>query len=175
MADNPDKTEVAKDLFTWCTKEKTDTWHIVRNHDAKGFVDRVICKACGSEHKYRKAVLAAVASPNRPAAAKRPSASAQATNADKSDSQLKEIWMKGIKKWGEKVIGTFDATISYGLGDVFNHAIFGKGLVQARRENKIDVLFQEGMKTLPSAKIPAIEHHIKPIMPPKNSQAAKRS
>ncbi len=154
MAENPDKTPVANDLFTYCTREKIDTWHIVRNHDAKGFVERVICKACGSEHKYRSAAMSAVASPNKKAAPKRSASSVQIPV--KTDSQLRDMWLLGIKKWGAKEVNGFDATLSFRSGEVLEHKVFGKGVVQARRENRVDVLFELGMKTLPSAKPVAV-------------------
>lgn len=169
---NPDKTPVAQDLFTYCTREKTDTWHIVRNHDAAGFVDRVICKACSSEHKYRKQAAAAVVKASGPRTLVRDangvlkSAPAKtgtgrgpgrvaAVSASSSPGALRDTWLAGLKKWGAKEVTPYDINKSYLSGQVFEHSVFGKGVVQARRENKVDVLFSEGLKTLPSPRPPS--------------------
>lgn len=154
MATNPDRTPVAQDLFTYCTKEKIDTWHVVRNHNAKGIVERVVCKACGSEHNYRKAPTAKDSSTaasrqiSRSAASRGPTAREIA--AATSSAALQDTWIKGLKKWGDKPVVTFDPSQSYSTGEVFDHEIFGKGVVQGRRENRVDVLFHSGLKTLPS-------------------------
>lgn len=158
---HPDRTPVAQEVFTYCTREKTDTWHIVMFHNAGGFVERVKCKACGSEHKYKM---------SQPAAPKKTSSSPvlirkadgttvrqglggpAKTSTTSGSKGLEETWFSGLKKWGDKAVGNFSAEILYGVGDVFSHPTFGKGVVQARRDNKIDVLFQAGIKTLPSRK-----------------------
>ena len=150
MSSNPDRTPVAQDVFTYCTKEKTDTWHVVRNHNGNGIVDRVICKSCGSEHKYRLAKAAAAPAKSTRSVVVRGSAPRASAPAAPSAGVLEATWFAGIKKWGEKPVACFDPETSFGPGDVFDHEVFGKGVVQTRRENKIDVLFKAGLKTLPS-------------------------
>ena len=151
---NPDRTAVAQDIFTYCTKEKIDTFHVVMNHNAAGIVDRVKCKACGSEHKYKKAPV-----PKTPASARtnagvllrKPGSDGRGPAAAAATSEaLTESWLGGLKKWGNKEVRSFDPALYFKVGEVFEHGTFGKGVVQARRENKIDVLFREGIKTLPS-------------------------
>lgn len=152
MAADPDRTPVAQDVFTYCTREKTETWHVVRNHDAKGIVERVVCKACGSEHRYRRATVAATtkSGPTRTLVRSASGATRSSGVSAASSQALDETWFQGIKKWGEKPVKTFDPTVHFTNGEVFEHTVFGKGVVQSRRENKIDVLFKSGLKTLPS-------------------------
>lgn len=162
---NPDKTPVAQDVFTYCTREKIDTWHVVRNHNAAGVVDRVVCKSCGSEHKYRlstaqtkltvsgsRSIVKRTAqgsliniggSPT--ATSSKRSAAVTAKVADMEDQ-----WFMAIKEWGDKPVLSYSPDSSYSKGEVLNHPHFGKGAVQNRRENKVDVLFKAGLKTLPS-------------------------
>lgn len=150
--ENPDRTPVAKELFTHCTKEKHNTWHIVMFHNAQGIVDKVKCKSCGSEHKYKPQAL----QKSKPSAAattllrRIPSAPKPSSTSSSTSQNMEEIWLEGVKKWGEKVVLTYDPTKSFKQGDVFTHEVFGKGVVQARRENKVEVLFRNGMKLLPS-------------------------
>ena len=58
-------------------------------------------------------------------------------------------WFSAIKKWGSKEVLAFNSATHFENGQVFQHSSFGKGVVQNRRENKIDVLFADGLtKTL---------------------------
>ncbi len=161
---HPDRTPVAQEVLTYCTKEKTDTWHLVMHHNAKGIVEKVKCKACGSEHKYK---LLNPAPPKKSATAPilihkadgstvrqgptSPGREPSSKGSAKSDA-LEKTWFDGLKKWGDKPIVPFNSDTLFNVGEVFVHTSFGKGVVQARRENKIDVLFELGLKTLPSRK-----------------------
>lgn len=140
-----DRTPVAKDIWCYSTKEKTFTWHVVVNHDENGFVDRVQCKVSKTIHKYRRQ--------NKPVSTTlkkvvRKSSSSKA--APKLD--FEELWYRGIRNWSTKVIKSYSPQTPLQNGDVFNHPNFGKGVVHARRDNKIDVLFKEGPKVLLNAK-----------------------
>ena len=152
MSENPDRTAVAKDVFTYCTKEKHDTWHVVIAQNAAGVVDRVVCKSCRAEHKYRKKVepkpLSARAMILRKPA--KATSSSVSKRPDMSSAAIDEQWFKGVKVWGDKDVPSFDPATTFEKGDVFEHEVFGKGVVQGRRESRIDVLFKEGLKTLPS-------------------------
>lgn len=149
-----DKTPVAQDVFTYCTKEKIETFHVVMAHNASGIVERVKCKSCSSEHKYKRSnELLAKASGTPTRAVKKvgtPLVAATVKSTVLTSAQLEEVWLLGIKKWGKKDVTDFSPETSYGAGDVFTHSVFGKGVVQVRRETRVDVLFNVGLKTLPS-------------------------
>jgi len=145
-----DRTPVAKDIWCFSPKEKAFTWHVVINHDAHGYVDRVQCKTTGQVHKYKRQ--------NKPEAQKKATASivrrpggVATAKTIESSAVLEETWFKGIKAWGEKPALSFAPEKFFDKGNVVDHPAFGKGVVQARRDNKVDVLFKVGMKTLPSA------------------------
>jgi len=154
---DPDKTPVAQDVFTYCTKEKIDTWHVVMAHTASGVVDRVKCKACTSEHKYKsKKPLLAKKSASTSSSLLRKIGQTQFSSATRKSASVSEaaalsdIWFKGIKKWGEKAVISYSPETTFSVGEVCTHSTFGKGVVQGRRENRVDVLFEAGLKTLPS-------------------------
>jgi hypothetical protein len=150
---DPDRTAVASDVMTMCTKEKIDTWHVVQAHNARGAVERVKCKSCGSEHKYKSKNPLLIPRKSSSSPARKVTASqtySAATRSSGSAASIEEGWLAGIKKWGNKEVRDFTPDQSFKVGEVFSHSVFGKGVVQGRRENKVDVLFQEGMKTLPS-------------------------
>jgi hypothetical protein len=146
---NPDKTPVASDVFTYCTKEKIETWHVVRNHNASGIVDKVVCKACKSEHKYKPKALLAIAKSARTVVKKSASSATPGQKTTQPTKDLEGVWFSMVKKWGNKEVAAFDPSRHFNTGEVFEHPTFGKGVVQARRENKIDVVFPNGLlKTL---------------------------
>lgn len=141
-----DRTPVAQDILCFNSKEGCDTWHVVVNHDSNGYVDRVQCKMTGVIRKYKRKNPAPRKVVSRGASAfvrKKPSAPSLV---------LEEEWFNGVKAWGDKVVRDYAADKSFEKGEVFSHPNFGKGVVQNRRDNKIDVLFKVGIKTLHSAK-----------------------
>ncbi|MEO5668191.1 MAG: hypothetical protein ABIR96_09050 [Bdellovibrionota bacterium] len=149
-----DRTPVAKDIWCFSPKEKAFTWHVVINHDAKGYVDRVQCKVTGQVHKYKRQ--------NKPEPVKSAStivrraagstATSSAAKTIETSAVLEETWFAGVKKWGDKIVPTYEPTKFFDKGFVVDHPSFGKGVVQTRRDNKIDVLFKIGIKTLPCAR-----------------------
>jgi len=155
---DPDKTPVAKDVFTFCTKEKTDTWHVVMAHNSAGIVERVKCKACSSEHKYKRqnplVVKASSSGSSFVRKVGQTKLSAATKSSTVSSASLENTWLAGLKKWGQKPVLSYSPDQHFLVSDVVNHQIFGKGVVQSRRENRIDVLFNVGLKTLPSTSRP---------------------
>jgi hypothetical protein len=154
----PERTPVAADLFTYCTREKIDTWHVVRNHNAQGIVERVICKSCGSEHRYKvpvqsesKRSLTSSTSIVRRSSASL-SSSAPKAKSSSSSNVLSETWFSKIKAWGEREVKKYNPTVSLDAGEVVEHISFGKGCVEKLRDNKADILFKDGLKTLPCKK-----------------------
>lgn len=145
-----DRTPVAKDIWCYSTKEKAFTWHVVVNHDIHGYVDRVQCKVSGSIHKYKRQ--------NKPVAssstAKRTVTRSSSTKVAAPAVDIETVWYNGVKAWGTKVVKTYSPQNPLQKGDVLEHPVFGKGVVQARRDNKVDVLFKAGPKTLLNSKPP---------------------
>jgi hypothetical protein len=155
-----DRTPVAKDIWCFSPKEKAFTWHVVINHDAKGYVDRVQCKVTGQVHKYKRQnkpeaprasastiVRRAGGAPSSAAAATR-----AATKSIETSAALEESWFSGVKAWGDKIVPSYEPSKFFDKKDVLDHPAFGKGVVQTKRDNKIDVLFKVGLKTLPCAR-----------------------
>lgn len=143
-----DKTPVAKDIWCYSPREKAFTWHVVVNHDINGYVDRVQCKVTGTIHKYKRQNKASSSS----STVKKTLTRSAKTKVAVPAVDLETLWYNGIKEWGSKVVKTYSPQNPLQKGDVLEHPIFGKGVVQARRDNKIDVLFKAGPKTLLSAK-----------------------
>ncbi len=49
MTKDKDRTPVAQNVVTKCTKCEMELDHVVVAHDAMGIVERVKCHTCGSE------------------------------------------------------------------------------------------------------------------------------
>jgi hypothetical protein len=156
MSQRPERTPVAADIYTYCTREKTETWHVVRNHNAMGVVDRVICKSCGSDHKYKMPESAKPANLARAGSTviRRSSSGSSATGstAKPAGGVLSDTWFNKVKAWGEKPLKKYSPDESYAAGEMVEHIAFGKGAVERVRENKAEILFRDGLKTLPCKK-----------------------
>lgn len=152
-----DRTPVAQDIWCWSPKEKAFTWHVVVNHDAQGFVDRVQCKVSKTIHKYKRlakpaATKSKVATRSITRSVKAGASGAVSKDAPMTSAALEDVWFRGLKKWGEKPALRYNPKGFFDSSDVVEHPTFGKGVVQKRRDNRIDVLFRDGVKVLPSAK-----------------------
>ena len=53
MTNDKDRTPVAQNVITMCTKCDMELNHVVIAHNAEGFVEKVKCHTCGTEHRYR--------------------------------------------------------------------------------------------------------------------------
>jgi len=144
-----DRTPVAKDIWCYSTKEKAFTWHVVVNHDANGYVDKVLCKVSGVTHKYKREKKAASATKKK--VVRR---TANIAKQAETSATLEQEWFEGVKNWGDNVVSEFDPKKCLEEGDVFTHKVFGKGVVKNKRDNKVDVMFRSSIKVLPTAKSP---------------------
>ncbi|MGD9162304.1 MAG: hypothetical protein PVG39_28100 [Desulfobacteraceae bacterium] len=133
-----DRTPVAKDIITICSRCKLELNHIVVRHNAEGIVDRVKCHTCGFEHKYKPVKKKAETTKKRksPVRKKSPEKEYEALMAKNSHVAPVPYSMKA----------------SYSEGDIIAHKTFGKGIVTETSFERIEVLFQDGIKTLAADK-----------------------
>lgn len=130
-----DRTPVAQDVITMCTKCKMELNHIVVAHNADGFVERVKCHTCGSEHKYRKAK-----SPSEVKERKK-RASTKKVDPARNFAILAE-------RFADKTPILYQMSGSYMNDDVIEHGIFGKGIVINTLSQKMEVIFIDGLRVL---------------------------
>ena len=133
-----DRTPVAKDIITVCSRCNLELNHIVVRHNAKGIVDRVKCHTCGFEHKYKPVKKQTEAKPKRKSPVRRKSA-------EKEYEALME-------KYADQVPVPYTMQSSYSEGSFIDHKTFGKGFVTGLSFERIEVLFQDGVKTLAAGK-----------------------
>lgn len=132
----PNKTPVAQDVFTYCTRCKIETHHVVMSH-LKGYVSKVKCRDCGSEHKYRGA-------PPGPKKPKKPSSSKPQKTAIEASIEYREL----MNEHGSKDPIGYAISKTFALHDIIQHKVFGKGIVTQVLPQKIEVLFQDSVKLL---------------------------
>jgi hypothetical protein len=135
MIKDKDRTPVAQDVISMCTKCKMELNHIVVAHNKDGLVERVKCYTCGSEHKYR---ISKKTSEKKPAKKR--------TTSRKADPE------KGFERLAEKFADKIP--VQYSMSGLFNnedviaHSIFGKGIVINTSYQKMEVMFADGMRLL---------------------------
>lgn len=132
-----------------------------------GEILRVECKACGSVHKYRS---------QKPTVKKRETSGFKHVKAGQNRDQALEkgqkspmagtgaptakpaprnrpkhgaAWQEAVFDLSGQVPLEYSMSMSFPVQSLILHPVFGKGVVLAvHKPNKMDVLFEEGVKTL---------------------------
>ena len=135
-----DRTPVAQILVTQCTRCKLPLTHMVVTHNSEGVVERVQCRTCGSEHKYR---------PERKKMVKKtPKKKRKAAKSRKPDPAA--IFEQLAGKFQDKKPVPYTMQGSYQTDDVIDHKTFGKGIVTGVSYQKIEVAFADASRLLVS-------------------------
>lgn len=133
-----DRTPVAKDIITVCSRCGLELNHIVVRHNIQGIVDRVKCHTCGFEHKYKPVKKKAETMKKRKSPVRKKTA----------EKEYEALMAKNINV----VPAPYSMRASYSEGDIIEHKTFGKGVVLETSFERIEVLFQDGVKTLAAGK-----------------------
>ncbi len=137
MTKDKNRTPVAQDLVTRCTKCKQQLSHVVVVHNEEGLVERVKCKTCGSEHKFRP--------DKKKAPAKTPKKKKRTVT--KEEDFAKEF-EKLAEKFKEKESVNYSMSGSFKKDEVIAHKTFGMGIVTSVSYQKMEVAFSEGPRLL---------------------------
>ena len=135
MTKSKDRTPVAQNVFTQCTKCEMELNHVVIAHNGSGIVERVKCLTCGSEHKYR--------SDKKRATPRTPRKSVTI-----KEVKLTESFEKLSEKFKEKKPLPYSMSASFKNEDVIDHRTFGMGFVTSASHDKMEVVFSDGPRTL---------------------------
>ncbi len=131
---------VGGDIESMCTKCRE-----VRNHTIVAMVEnkvaRVECNTCGGVHNYRPPKNAAT--PRTRKASDAPKRKSSRASADQ------EQWEKAVAGKGPGEVRSYDMGAGYKADELVEHPTFGLGIVTATfKPNKMEVLFQDGRKTM---------------------------
>ena len=136
------KLEVGAEVEAMCTACKGATIHVISSIK-DGKITKVMCKACQKSHRYRPAK-------------EQSENEKQSEKAKSKDKVRRAARTRQVKKWNNLLEEAdtdnpreYTVSNSYNLQDVIQHSHFGLGVVVKLVDaNKIDVAFEEGMKTL---------------------------
>ncbi|MDO9515154.1 MAG: hypothetical protein Q7J01_03525 [Syntrophales bacterium] len=143
MTQDKDKTPVAQNIATRCTKCKRELNHTVISHTLEGIVARVQCRTCGSEHKYCPAKKKAA-----PKTARATGSTSGMTAAAKNAALDALDFAALPEKLKNKERVPYSMSGSFKFNNVIDHAAFGIGIVIKLSHQRMDVLFSDGLKTL---------------------------
>ena len=131
MINDKDRTPVAQNLMTTCTRCKMELKHVVVFHGMNGMVEKVKCLTCGSEHKYhpdRKV------KPGKSEKVRKKNPEARKMGNSKEFEALSE-------EFGQKEPLPYSISGKFKAGDVIEHKTFGKGFVTSVSFQKMTVVF----------------------------------
>ncbi len=129
------KIKVGDEVEAKCTKCKKVTFHTVESMDGENIL-KVICKVCGSKHKYR---------PPKKAKEKKTLSEKRLL---KKAKENEEKWQELISNIPEEEAKPYSIDGVYEVGDLILHPKFGKGYVVEITGNKMTVTFKDGDKKL---------------------------
>jgi hypothetical protein len=135
MMNDRERTPVAQDVITMCTKCDMELNHVVIAHNESGMVERVKCHTCGSEHKYRPEKKIAVKKEAKK------SAGVRKVDSTKAYEALAE-------KFKEKKPLPYSMSGSFKDDDVIDHKTFGMGIVINASYYKMEVAFSDRTRLL---------------------------
>ena len=135
MTRDKDRTPVAQNVVTMCTKCEMELNHVVVAHNATGIVERVKCHTCGSEHKY---------CPDKKRATKKSSKQSISTH----DLDLTKTFEELAEKFKKKERLPYSMSESFKNDDVIDHKTFGMGIVMRASHDKMEVAFSDGPRIL---------------------------
>ena len=140
MIKHKDRTPVAQNLITMCTKCKMEFNHVVLFHNMKGIVERVKCLTCGSEHKYRY--------DKKKVPKKTVKTAKESVRPKKVD--FKKYFEKLAEKFNDKKPVPYSMSGIFKEDDVIYHTTFGIGFVESVSYQKMGVVFSDGPRILAS-------------------------
>jgi len=138
MIKDKDRTPVAQNVITMCTKCKIKLDHVVISHNMEEIVERVKCHTCGSEHKYR---------PDKKRASKK------IVKGTKTGTKTKKVDLTKdfetlAEKFKEKKPVHYSMSGSFKEDDVIDHKTFGMGIVTRASYKKMEVVFSDRPRIL---------------------------
>ena len=138
---------VGENIDAYCLKCKLVLAHVIL-FKVDGLANRVKCKTCSAEHKYRGTMPAI-----KKTAAVRPSGAVRA----KKTAAAKVTVNDAPRQWDLKIrnmapstpMKNYSIKETYKVNDVINHPVFGVGFIEKTASDKsIFVLFNDSLKLM---------------------------
>ncbi len=135
MTNAKDRTPVAQNVITMCSKCEMELNHVVVAHNEEGFVEKVKCFTCGTEHRYR---------PDKKRTTRKTSKKTISTQ----EVDFTKTFEKLAAMIKEKEALPYSMSGSFKSDDVIDHKTFGMGIVISASNDKMDVVFSDGPRIL---------------------------
>lgn len=138
---------VGAEIDSYCT-----TCKLVLAHQivalVEGAVEKVICKTCNKQHKYRpNAPKSRIAAADKTLEKKTAAKKAPAKSRKAKDSADK--WEKSFATRDLTIVKPYAMDGIFEQGEILDHQKFGHGLVtEVRFDGKMEVLFKDGVKLM---------------------------
>ncbi len=133
---------VAKSFFTFCKKCDADRYHVVLAHTSSKTA-KIKCEVCGSQKAYSlPKAESATGKPLTGAAAKKRE---QSVNARRSSHQAEYDML--MSNQGASVV-KYNMKAKFDKGAKLDHPKFGMGFIKEAQTDKIEVVFQDEVRTL---------------------------
>jgi transposase-like protein len=122
------KPQLGGDIEAYCGKCKDTREHVIAALNADGYVERVQCRTCQSNHLFRQKA-----------------AKTASTKTSSAKSSRKET---ALDPDGNGPLRTYSMHDKFSIGDRIDHPKFGVGVVVDVRFGKIDVKFGREQRVL---------------------------
>ena len=133
---------VGADIESLCSK-CGDVWHVVVAKVGASIV-RVICKECGSQHRYRN--------PKKPDERTRVASATKPPRAARPMKIVERFERPSVAADLDKPPRPYAASERYAIGERVEHPTFGQGVVESLELGKMTIFFAVGRKVLACAK-----------------------
>lgn len=126
------RIRLGDDVMTYCGRCKEERMHQVVALHSDGRAERVTCKYCQSEHRYRDPEAKA----------------ARVRKTDGANTGARSAEVKTRAVVSNRPARAYSPQETYATGDQITHPKFGEGNVVEARPGKIDVRFGRELRTL---------------------------
>lgn len=129
---------VAKSFFTFCKKCDVDRYHTVLTHTSSTSA-KIECEVCHSKKTYNL--------PKSGSSVKRVSGAGAAKTASRRNSHADEYNQLMMNRGSEEGL-PFSIKTKFELDQKIQHPKFGAGFVKTVLQDRVDVMFEDEVKTL---------------------------
>jgi hypothetical protein len=143
-------SSVGELIDAYCLRCKLTLSHVVL-FEVGGTIQKVKCRTCGAEHKYRglKPGSSSGATPLNRTRARQGASASPSSPSGRGKPTLKEWTQKMEDLKDEGGVRTYSLHGSFSRGDVIRHPTFGIGFVEkVLSETRMDVIFQDALRRM---------------------------
>jgi hypothetical protein len=140
--------KVAEELMAYCTKCRLDLMHVIVSMDGQA-IAKTQCKSCGGVHMYRPPKNSENSNSSAKLRRTRKRTETGKGNSGKPAAESSSRWKELVSGVDSNELRGYRMQEYFEEGELISHKAFGAGVViGVRGPEKIEVLFEEGIKLL---------------------------